>query len=360
VSSGARKLDHNPHSPITKGAVEATQLQVDDMARMFFSAVAEHRGVSVDAVMALEGAILLADRGAQLRLVDNVVDSWSEFLARPRVKGNGPMASMKEARSAYRSQLAKLAAEDSDDGREAASTLAAMAEEDEKMAKKAAKKAESEKPKEEGEGDAKSKSEDGPPMKEESKARSEDDEKSKAKSEDEEKEPHAAAASVEAKTIFALTARVHALESDKAAKAEADERTALLATRPDFSAPVKASLEKAPIAFLREAVKDWPRGSTPARASAAATFPGGSRGDHASADGAPAERDDDREEREPTIQERMRGPFAEGGGIRHLHGGRTVELGFMTHEQAKAFLEKHPASAASPMGASVGGAKGNG
>jgi hypothetical protein len=58
-----------------------------------------------------------------------------------------------------------------------------------------------------------------------------------------------------------LLARVHNLEIALRNKEEAEERSALLASRPDFSAGIKAVLASSPIATVRLAVKNFERGT---------------------------------------------------------------------------------------------------
>jgi hypothetical protein len=72
-------------------------------------------------------------------------------------------------------------------------------------------------------------------------------------------------------------AKVESFEAAQAKAAEVSERRELLATRPDFSQEVLATLANASIETVRGAVKTWPRG--PARKPAAAISAIGTRGD---------------------------------------------------------------------------------
>lgn len=69
----------------------------------------------------------------------------------------------------------------------------------------------------------------------------------------EEKKPMASAVEL------SLAARVQALEAERAARIESDERAKLFAERPDFSKEVRQVLERAPLETLRDAVKTFPR-----------------------------------------------------------------------------------------------------
>lgn len=69
----------------------------------------------------------------------------------------------------------------------------------------------------------------------------------------EEKKPMASAVEL------SLAARVQALEAERAARIESDEREKLLASRPDFSKEVRQTLERATLETLRDAVKTWQR-----------------------------------------------------------------------------------------------------
>jgi hypothetical protein len=72
---------------------------------------------------------------------------------------------------------------------------------------------------------------------------------------DEDKETKVAASNID------LVKRVHELEVTIATDKERNEIKELLATRPDFSKEVRATLAVSPIKVVRDAVKNWKRGS---------------------------------------------------------------------------------------------------
>jgi hypothetical protein len=73
-------------------------------------------------------------------------------------------------------------------------------------------------------------------------------------------------------SLVAITARLHALETEKLEEREGKAKAALLDTRPDFSAEVRATLESLPMATVEQAVKNWKR-APGSRAAASMTMP---------------------------------------------------------------------------------------
>jgi hypothetical protein len=133
-------------------------------------------------------------------------------------------------------------AEGDDDTAKAAKVLCGMIEDgdEKKEEKKASEGADDEKKDEE--------------KKETTKA-SEGDDKDEEKKEEK--------ASIAASTnVIDLAKRVHEMEAERAKEKEDAERERLFASRPDFSDDIKKTLEKAPMAVLREAVTTWKRGPT--------------------------------------------------------------------------------------------------
>lgn len=88
LTSGARKPDGNPHMPFSEAAIAAMQSHVDANAEVFFRLVAEHRGIPVDALEALQGRILLGAQAREAGLADHVM-SWDQLMA---VLGDGQAA----------------------------------------------------------------------------------------------------------------------------------------------------------------------------------------------------------------------------------------------------------------------------
>jgi signal peptide peptidase SppA len=315
AASGAAKAERNPHAGITDEAFARLQAQVNEQAEIFFEHVSEARGLPVSKIRALEGAELFGQRAIAAGLTDRTVNSWSEFLT------------SSEGTAMSTSQASKYD--------EAYGLLKQAAEGDDEEAAKKAKKCL--KAMEEEEGD-KDKDKDGDKDKE-AKARADDDEAkkaAKAKADDEEaKAKKAKADEEEAKaSSFNLAARLHALEAKDAAKEEKATRDALLAKRPDFSPEIRATLAKASLAQLKEAVETWPKIASKLGQAAAASQATGTRGEYQGGD------DGARGSVEPAEDEyiaRRMGAYGMGSGIRR--SGRVLELGPMTPEQAKSFLE---------------------
>jgi hypothetical protein len=110
--------------------------------------------------------------------------------------------------------------------------------------------------------------EDGDEKKEETKAsegaddEKKDDEKKETTkaSEGDDDEKKEEKASIAASNVIDLAKRVHEMEAERAKEKEDAERERLFASRPDFSDDIRKTLEKAPMAVLREAVTTWKRG----------------------------------------------------------------------------------------------------
>lgn len=298
VASGTAKADRNPHVGITDEAYTRLQAQVDEQAEMFFELVAECRGLPVSKIRAIQGADVFGQRGVAAGLTDRLVNSWATFL-------NAEDSSMGAKASKYDEAygLLKQAAEGDD-------------EDAAKKAKKCLKAMEEEEPKEK-----------------------KDEKEAKAKAESDEKDKDAKA---KADGGMDLARRLHALESERAAEKEETERNALLAKRPDFSPEVRATLAKAPLTQLREAVEKWPKIGSRLGEAAAASQSGGTRGRSLdeTASG-PRERDPASMGDEDFIAHKM-GLSTEGTGIRSQ--GKSLELGFMTAAQASKFLADRKAA----------------
>lgn len=317
VPSGSQKAERNPHVAITEDAVAHMQVQVDDMASMFFDLVAEQRGLARSKIEALQGSEQFGSRAISLGLADRIVNGWSEFIG----KGQVMAKSTKEARSAYREALAKLAAGDDDDAKEARASLSAMDKEDEKKEAKA-------------EGD-------------DEKKKDGDEEKASASASDEgdkkEEEKKAAAASPKLRVAASstqleidLAARVQALESERAEEKLEAKRAALLASRPDFAPEVKAVLACAPLEVVENAVKNFKRIASPTKAASEATTPGGTRG-VGQVDGEVTTGFVGQETELQFIDRKMGLAKASGGITRQ---GTSLELGYMTPDQVQAASAK--------------------
>jgi hypothetical protein len=113
---------------------------------------------------------------------------------------------------------------------------------------------------------------------------------------DDESKKTAIAASATPSNVIDLAKRVHELEAERAREKEAAEIERLFASRPDFADDVKATLVKAGVDAVRDAVKTWKRGpavaSTVKDAKAAVTVTatrGDGQGEGTQGRGLPAE-----------------------------------------------------------------------
>jgi capsid assembly protease len=267
VASGERKADRNPHVPITDKAVEGVQSEVDLMAGLFFKAVSEARGVSAEALVAIEGASVYGTQAVTYKLCDKIVASWAEFLVNDddaNPDGGGQMSWKDDVRKAAASGDAE------------AKALVKAWDEPEKKDKKEAK--------------GKSEGEDEKDEKDEKEAKAEDgddDEDDKTEGKKAKKKMKGAEPSEEnekkgASALEARLARLEAAETTRATQAEASERETLLASRADLDDDTRSLFAALPIATLREKVKSYPRrkGFNPAAASQAMpTVQGEGQGD---------------------------------------------------------------------------------
>lgn len=316
VASGARKADRNPHVPITEATIAGLQEEVDAMASLFFAAASSMRALPEASLRALEGAQVLGAEAVSKGLADRVVNSFEEFLA----TSGGTKMGMKELKAEHRAKLAKMAAEDSDDGKEAAAALAGIDEDDAKKAKKA----EAEKEKEQASASASAEGDD----------KKDEDEKPAAKAEDDDSSDDGkkAAALAPSANELTLAARVHALEVERATEKLNAERTKLLASRPDFGAEARRTLARASLDIVRDAVKNWPRIVASPEATVAALTPAATRGDTQT-----SEPDHSGsfigEETEAEYIARRMGQAQASTGVTRTRNAMT--LGFMTHDQAR-------------------------
>lgn len=251
VTSGARKADSNPHTPLNDSKIAAAQASVDAVAGLFFQLVADARGVDAGAIQALEAAtfpgVLATGRG----LVDEVA-TFEETLA---MVASGRLSAREGA--TYEDTMAK-----SSDYESTVASLRKMAEGDDANAR-AAKRALA--ALEEGEGEEKKDGE----AKAEGDSGEKKEEKPEAKAaEDDGKKPEAKVASAaQAVDVKALKAEI---KSEMRAEAqEAADREALLATRPDLSQALRAQLSALPLATVKTMIAEMPKVVTPAQAAIA-------------------------------------------------------------------------------------------
>lgn len=89
VSSGTRKLDGNPHVPQTDDRLAEVQKTVDALAGVFFTLVADHRGLSADAIRAMQGAVYVG-AGAVTAGLATSVETLPALIA--RLSGVAPVS----------------------------------------------------------------------------------------------------------------------------------------------------------------------------------------------------------------------------------------------------------------------------
>jgi capsid assembly protease len=271
VASGTRKLDGNPHVPLSDEARDAAQEKVELLSGLFFELVAAQRGLEAAAVERLEGALLLAGQALASGLITDVM-SERELLE--ELQSSPTRESPMTVKTTSIPEKKPPQAKCSDKEWEAIRT---MAESDDEDMKKAAKKCFNKAVGEKDEVDEEQKKKD-----EDAKAKAEKDEEAKAATAEEEKKKEEAKAQAlaanslqMAKDLAAANARIAAIEAEAKAKAEAAERDSLFAKRPDFTEPQRKLLASLPIEKLREAVETWPRVAADPQAAAASLTAGG-------------------------------------------------------------------------------------
>ncbi len=80
VASGARKVDGNPHVPLSPETTAVVQHVVDSLAQVFFGMVAEARKVEPAAVQLLQAGMFRGPDAVAAKLADGVM-SWVDLLA---------------------------------------------------------------------------------------------------------------------------------------------------------------------------------------------------------------------------------------------------------------------------------------
>lgn len=366
VASGEHKADGNPHVAITEKAVANLKAQVDGMADLFFELVEELRGFPAEKARALQARMLFGEQAVGAGLADEVT-TWSALTHEPvPVAQNGIGENTMSAKALNLRQHMAWAAEHGDDEEKemAKRCLSALEEgegdegaspEKKKDEKKEGKKASAES---EGEGKKAAKAGEEPDKKEEkeakAKAESEGESKKDAAEEPKKEEKEAKAKKAEdesegkkASSAQALAARVQALEAENYAREQGIKRAALMATRLDLAPEVVAWLDTEPIGVVERAIKTLPKGKAraavtgPAAASQAmGTRAAGHTGDPADASHVP----DD----ESGFIARKMGLEVPGKGI--VNTGKSLEMGFMSPEQAREFLEKRMKAAGAAKG----------
>ena len=345
ASDGADlKLAGNPHIAMTDEVRVHEQEKVNLMTDLFYSLVEEMRGISRAQSTALRGAALLASQGLENGLV-NELKAYGAFLSDLQTPlGRKPTNMPPKTSTAAQAKA-------SDKEWEALRTLA---ESDDESKRKMARKMLATMLGEGGEGGEGGGSDPEKDKKdEEARAKAEQDKKDEeakaaAAKQDEEAKAKALAdagtlavaqelQTVKAELATERAARVASEQATAVAKAEA-QKTTLLASRPDFSDALRATLAKLPLADIQAAVKDLPRVHAGPRAAAAATLTPPTRGAEATVATAVLS------ERQQSVLDGLRRKPRTASAEHGSDGSLTLHL--LTPEAAQARLEELDALAA--------------
>ena len=239
ITSGARKADGNPHEPLSDEARAAIQANVDAFAGIFWSVVAERRGLSVDKVRAFEAAMLVGAQAVEAGLADGVA-TWSEFLALVASGGEAGAVPTKTKEEAvdYDEMVNALRAlaegDDEEKAKKAKAALVALGEEEEESS-------------------------------EEKKDAKAEDEKKDDEEEEEKKDDKASASAAAPSSVPATAApspAVVAMAAENTAlmqRVEQLEKDNMLAARPDLPPTVAAWLTEQPAATVKSYLAKHPK-----------------------------------------------------------------------------------------------------
>lgn len=232
VTSGERKLDRNPHIPFADREIGIAdqQSQALRVAETFFALVSERRGVPVETVRAWNGATFIGADAVSARLADRIgtLDSVIAELA----------ANAYQAAPAYNIDTPEIGTMKLSEALKAIQAVADGDGDEKEKADARRMLAKHYGTEGEAEGEAKAEAE---PAKGEPAKEPEPENK-------DESTPHKEPDGDEGK---------RAQEASRAAVDAA--RTALLATRDDFTPEQRATLAAAPLAIVKGAVETWPR-----------------------------------------------------------------------------------------------------
>ena len=103
VYAGAHKNDLSPHEPLTEQSMKFLQELVQESYQLFVSAVADYRGLSVEAVRATEAGLYRGQAGINAGLADRLqspqdaVDDLSRAVAQSRAQRQGSRIALRAA-----------------------------------------------------------------------------------------------------------------------------------------------------------------------------------------------------------------------------------------------------------------------
>jgi capsid assembly protease len=353
VTSGSRKADGNPHTPLTEDAIVAIQETVMAQAEPFWQLVAESRGISPKSVAAFDCRVFVGQQAIDARLADEmstfdaVIDLASKFDAsKPVAKASAKVVTKATSQStSSKTSATRSSKMDMEEIRKALSKYAEGDGEDAKKAKKALALLDIDTPEEEKKekdmkDDKSDESEDAKKAKAEEeakKAKAEEEAAAEKKSEDDAEEEAKAA-----RSGLALASRVQALESEIQEKKDKEERASLMASRPDFSPEVVKFLETQNLKTLRAACTGpakLPLGSGRPNLAAAAQSDVRPTVGQGEGHGTVVQQGEQMSEKE-MLDMRM-GIKTPGSTIKF--DGITHSTGVMTREQAQEFLAKRKA-----------------
>ena len=306
VTSGARKADGNPHVAISEQTIAAVQTEIDEMAALFFERVASARGLSREAVKAYEAAQFTGASAIKSKLADGVktFEQVLAMLGSPLAQQGTEIVKMDEREKAIAALKAMAAGDDKDQADMAKKALTAMGEGEEPKAEDDAEEPKDEKPKEE------------------------------PAAADDSEEPKAFGSQA---TVMALANTVQQLSAKLKAREDAEERSTLLASRPDLASDVVTLLKSAPLSTVRTAVKTLAKGAGPARgqvtAAIAAVATTGTAGKSQETGGSRLPPD------EKLALDRLMGLAPEGAAVR-MEGNRFVIDAMTATEARKALAAK--------------------
>jgi signal peptide peptidase SppA len=116
IYKGARKIDANPHMPLSPEARGQIQGEVDRLYDMLIASVAGHRGITAERLAATEAAIYFGDNAVEIGLADRVgtfddaTNALAERVALNSRRGTAGMNSEDTANSEVRTDDASAAA----------------------------------------------------------------------------------------------------------------------------------------------------------------------------------------------------------------------------------------------------------
>lgn len=298
LKTGARKTDGNPNSEVGP-AWAAMQKQVDALGEQFFAHVSAARGVSADAIRALDASVFIGADAQAMSLTDST-QTLDELVAAisagtltnqmtapalPSARGDGAMAS-----KAYEDAIAalrKAADGDDDTAKKARRMLKAELADDDTADSDSDTPTDDSNKKSRADDDTDSAKRGDSDVDAKKAAADQDAKRAKADApdaptDDSSSKKGRADSDTDAKAMAARVAKLEQTQATQAAAASAaalaTARAQLFAARLDVSAELRASLADAPLATVESVLKATPRRSM-AAAAASAALAVGTRGE---------------------------------------------------------------------------------